>query len=76
MALILSTRASALAPSVTLSLDARAKELRACGLDIISFGSGEPDFATPEYIREAAKAAVDQGMTHYTPVAGTLFPSA
>ncbi len=72
MALTLSERASAIAPSVTLAIDTRAKELRASGVDVIGFGAGEPDFGTPDYIGDAAKYAIDQGMTRYTPVAGTL----
>ena len=61
-----------IAPSATLAMDAKAKELRASGVDIISFGAGEPDFDTPEKIREAMKAALDAGMTRYSPVPGTL----
>ncbi|HIU34918.1 MAG TPA: pyridoxal phosphate-dependent aminotransferase [Candidatus Pullichristensenella excrementigallinarum] len=68
----LSRRALGIAPSATLSIDARAKELRAQGMDVVGFGAGEPDFDTPEYIREAAKRAIDEGKTRYTPVAGTL----
>ncbi|MDY2768457.1 MAG: pyridoxal phosphate-dependent aminotransferase [Eubacteriales bacterium] len=59
-------------PSVTLAIDARAKQLRAMGLDVIGFGAGEPDFDTPRYIKSAARDALDAGMTKYTPVAGTV----
>ena len=72
MALTLSGKCLDIQPSVTLAIDARAKQLRQMGLDVIGFGAGEPDFDTPEYIRDAAKDALDQGMTRYTPVAGTL----
>ena len=72
MALTLSKRTVSIAPSVTLAIDARAKELRAAGMDVIGFGAGEPDFGTPEYIGDAAKYAIDQGMTRYTPVGGTM----
>ncbi|MBQ3168485.1 MAG: pyridoxal phosphate-dependent aminotransferase [Clostridia bacterium] len=59
-------------PSVTLAIDSRAKQLRNMGLDVIGFGAGEPDFDTPKYIKDAAKDALDAGMTKYTPVAGTI----
>ena len=68
----LSRRASAIASSVTLAIDSKAKAMIAQGIDVVGFGAGEPDFDTPEYIREAAKAAIDGGKTRYTPVAGTL----
>jgi aspartate aminotransferase len=58
-------------PSPTLAITARAKELRASGRDIIGFGAGEPDFDTPEHIRQAAKKALDEGQTRYTAVGGT-----
>lgn len=72
MALTISQRCRNIAPSVTLAIDAQAKEMKARGEDVIGFGAGEPDFDTPEYIREAAKQALDKGLTRYTPVAGTL----
>jgi len=68
----LSRKASAIASSVTLAIDAKAKAMIAQGIDVVGFGAGEPDFDTPEYIREAAKRAIDTGKTRYTPVAGTL----
>ena len=68
----LSRRALGIAPSATLSIDARAKALKAKGVDVVGFGVGEPDFDTPEYIRDAAKRALDEGRTRYTPAAGTL----
>ncbi|MEW6727696.1 MAG: pyridoxal phosphate-dependent aminotransferase [Bacillota bacterium] len=68
----LSRRAQAISPSPTLTIDARAKEMAACGLDVINFGVGEPDFDTPEHIKEAAIEAIRRGATKYTPVAGTL----
>jgi len=58
-------------PSKTLEVAARAKELRSRGVNVIDFGPGEPDFITPEPIREAAKRAIDAGMTKYTNVPGT-----
>ena len=72
MPLTLSERALAISPSVTLVIDARAKQLRAEGMDVIGFSAGEPDFCTPEYINDAGKFAIDAGITRYTPVAGTL----
>jgi len=71
MVLTVSHRCQNIAPSVTLQIDARAKEMRAAGLDVIGFGVGEPDFPTPEHICDAAKEALDLGMTRYTPAAGT-----
>ena len=56
---------------MTLSIDARAKEMKAAGLNVIGFGAGEPDFPTPKHICDAAKEAIDLGMTRYTPAAGT-----
>ncbi|MCL1854521.1 MAG: pyridoxal phosphate-dependent aminotransferase [Clostridia bacterium] len=61
-----------IAPSATLALDAKVKELRAQGEKIIGFAAGEPDFDTPAPIRDAMKEALDLGMTRYTPVPGTL----
>ena len=57
-------------PSPTIAMTGRAAELRAAGQDIISLSAGEPDFDTPEHIREAAKAAIDAGHTRYTAVDG------
>ena len=71
MALTVSHRCQNIAPSVTLQIDARAKEMRAAGLDVIGFGVGEPDFPTPQHICDAAKEALELGMTRYTPAAGT-----
>ena len=57
-------------PSMTLAVDAKAKELRANGVDIIGFGAGEPDFDTPDKIKKAGIAAIETNMTRYTPVGG------
>ena len=72
MALTISEKCRNIHPSVTLAIDARAKQLRAMGLEVIGFGAGEPDFYTPRYIKSAARDALDAGMTKYTPVAGTV----
>jgi len=53
-----------------MAITSKAKELRAKGIDVIGFGAGEPDFDTPEHIKEAAKEAIDMGFTRYTPPAG------
>lgn len=58
-------------PSPTLAVTAKAAELRAAGRDVIGLGAGEPDFDTPDFIKEAAKAAIDAGDTKYTKVDGT-----
>ena len=67
---ILSSRAKSLKPSPTLAINAKAKAMQAQGIQVISFGAGEPDFDTPENIKQAAKKALDQGFTKYTPVGG------
>lgn len=66
----LSARVSRLKPSSTLAAAAAAGEMARRGIDIISFGAGEPDFTTPAHIRDAAKDALDAGHTHYSPIAG------
>lgn len=66
----ISSRLLEIKPSVTLAVTQKAGELRARGADVISFSAGEPDFDTPAHIVEAAKRALDEGMTRYTPVAG------
>jgi len=67
----LSQRAEQIKPSATLAIDAKAKQMRAEGVDVLGFGAGEPDFPTPAHIVEAAVAAVRGGDTRYTPVGGT-----
>ncbi len=68
----LSLRLSRLAESQTLAMSRRSRELRAQGIDIINLSLGEPDFPTPQVIKEAAKKAIDEDFSHYTPVAGYL----
>ena len=58
-------------PSMTLAIDAKAKELKAQGEDVIGFGAGEPDFNTPDLIKQAGVDAIEHNDTHYTPVSGT-----
>jgi aspartate aminotransferase len=66
----LANRVKTLTPSSTLAITAKAKELKAEGHDVIGLGAGEPDFNTPEYIIQAAKRAMDKGMTKYTASGG------
>jgi aspartate aminotransferase len=67
---MLADRMKTLAPSSTLAVQAKAKELRARGVDVVSFGAGEPDFDTPERVKEAARQAMGRGLTKYTEVGG------
>jgi len=69
--LSLSQRVQAIKPSPTLAVTARAAKLKAEGKDIIGLGAGEPDFDTPQHIKDAAIAAINKGFTKYTPVGGT-----
>ncbi len=66
----LSTWAENISPSPTLEVDAKAKALKAAGEDVCGFGAGEPDFDTPEFIKEAAIRALREGRTKYAPAAG------
>lgn len=67
---MLSRRAASLKPSPTLAISAKEKALKAQGIDIAGFGAGEPDFNTPDHIKEAAIKAINDNFTRYTPVAG------
>jgi len=66
----ISQRAQSVPPSATIAVTARAKELKAQGVDVVGFGAGEPDFDTPEYIKEAAIKSLKAGQTKYTAAAG------
>ena len=66
----ISARAAQLTPSLTLSIDSKAKAMKAEGIDVCGFGAGEPDFDTPDHIKAAAIAALESGFTKYTPSAG------
>src|SRR5690606_37896408 len=70
MNITLSRKAQKVSPSITLSIDAKAKQMKADGINVISFGVGEPDFTTPENIRNAAIEAINKGFTTYTPASG------
>ncbi len=69
---MLSNKAKGISPSPTLAIDAKFKEMKANGEDVVGFGCGEPDFDTPQHIKDAAITAINNGMTKYTPAAGTL----
>ena len=71
MTIKLSQRVQNIKPSPTLAITARAAALRAEGKDVIGLGAGEPDFDTPEHIKQAAIEAIHSGKTKYTPVDGT-----
>ncbi|MEQ8509881.1 MAG: pyridoxal phosphate-dependent aminotransferase [Rhodospirillaceae bacterium] len=67
---IIADRMSAIKPSPTMAVTAKAGELKAQGVDVIGLGAGEPDFDTPDHIKAAGKAAIDAGKTKYTPTNG------
>lgn len=69
---LVATRLAAIKPSPTLAVSARAAQLKAEGKDIIGLGAGEPDFDTPQFIKDAAVEAMKKGLTKYTPAGGTL----
>ncbi len=66
----ISERAAALSPSLTLAIDSKAKQMKAEGQDVVGFGAGEPDFDTPQHIKDAAIKALNEGFTKYTPASG------
>ena len=66
----ISNRAASLTPSLTLAIDAKAKQMKAEGQDVVGFGAGEPDFDTPQHIKDAAAKALADGFTKYTPSSG------
>lgn len=68
---VISTRAKQISPSPTLAISAKAKQMQAEGIDVVSFGAGEPDFDTPEHIKQAACKSLEAGFTKYTPTSGT-----
>ena len=68
----LSTIAQAVRASTTMAIDAMFKQMKADGVDVIGFGAGEPDFNTPEFIKDAGIAAIQNNVTRYTPAAGTV----
>jgi aspartate aminotransferase len=66
----ISDRAASLSPSLTLAIDSKAKQMKAEGQDVVGFGAGEPDFDTPQHIKDAAIKALNEGFTKYTPASG------
>ena len=66
----ISHRAASLSPSLTLAVDSKAKQMKAEGIDVVGFGAGEPDFDTPQHIKDACAKALADGFTKYTPAAG------
>mgnify|MGYP006055732607 FL=1 len=66
----LSDRLQRLAPSATLAMSQKSSEMKAQGIDVINMSVGEPDFNTPDHIKEAAKKAVDENYSRYSPVPG------
>jgi aspartate aminotransferase len=66
----ISQGAASLSPSLTLAIDAKAKAMKAAGEDVVGFGAGEPDFDTPQHIKDAAAKALAAGFTKYTPSSG------
>jgi aspartate aminotransferase len=66
----ISQRAASLSPSLTLAIDSKAKQMKAEGQDVVGFGAGEPDFDTPQHIKDAAVKALAEGFTKYTPASG------
>src|SRR6201997_4232157 len=66
----ISDHAASLSPSLTLAIDSKAKQMKAEGQDVVGFGAGEPDFDTPQHIKDAAAKALAAGFTKYTPAAG------
>ncbi len=70
--MILSKKAMEISPSLTLAITAKAKKMKAEGIDVIGFGAGEPDFNTPKNIQDAAIKAIQQGLTRYTAASGIV----
>lgn len=68
--MLISHKARTISPSPTLAIDAKAKQMKGEGHDVVGFGAGEPDFDTPDYIKESAISAINHGFTKYTPVDG------
>ena len=69
---LISERMKVIKPSPTMAVTAKAMEMKSRGIDVIGLGAGEPDFDTPEKIKEAGKKAIDSGMTKYTPTNGIV----
>jgi aspartate aminotransferase len=70
--MIISKKAKEIKPSSTLAITAKAKQMKADGIDVVGFGAGEPDFDTPQHIKDAAIEAINSGFTKYTPASGII----
>lgn len=70
--MVISDRFQGIASSPTLAIDAKFKQMKADGMDVVGFGAGEPDFDTPQHIKDAAIKAINDGFTKYTPASGTV----
>lgn len=70
--MIISNKAKGIKPSSTLAITAKAKEMKVEGVDVVGFGAGEPDFDTPQHIKDAAIEAINSGFTKYTPASGIM----
>ncbi len=68
----ISEKYKSISPSPTLAIDSKFKQMKADGMDVVGFGAGEPDFDTPQHIKDAAITAINEGFTKYTPASGTL----
>ncbi|MBR2452849.1 MAG: pyridoxal phosphate-dependent aminotransferase [Clostridia bacterium] len=68
----ISQKAKSISPSPTLSLDAKFKQMKKQGIPVVGFGAGEPDFETPENVKQAGIKAIESGFTRYTPASGTV----
>lgn len=68
----ISEKFKSISPSPTLAIDSKFKQMKADGMDVVGFGAGEPDFDTPQHIKDAAITAINEGFTKYTPASGTL----
>ncbi len=68
----ISNKFKSISPSPTLAIDSKFKQMKADGLDVVGFGAGEPDFDTPQHIKDAAIKAIIEGKTKYTPASGTV----
>lgn len=70
--MVISNKFKGISPSPTLLIDSKFKQMKAEGMNVVGFGAGEPDFDTPQHIKDAAIAAINSGVTKYTPASGTL----
>ena len=72
MSLFISKKARSISPSPTLAIDSKYKKMKKDGIPVVGFGAGEPDFDTPENIKQAGIEAINNNFTRYTPASGTL----